>query len=110
MCARTSNPPCALRNKKQRVTAGFNRSRKKLSSAFSRALMEMLSPAGGGISLLSKRLTMRMGIAIGDVTGVGPEVALKAVAAEAKTDDAQYVFIGDENLLQRLNQKLALRL
>ena len=53
---------------------------------------------------------MRIGIAIGDVTGVGPEVALKAVAAEAKNDDAQYVFIGDENVLQRLNQKLALRL
>jgi 4-hydroxythreonine-4-phosphate dehydrogenase len=53
---------------------------------------------------------MRIGIAIGDVTGVGPEVALKAVAAEAKKDNAQYLFIGDENILQRLNQKLRLRL
>ncbi len=49
---------------------------------------------------------MRIGIAIGDVTGVGPEVALKAVVAEAKNDKAQYVFIGDETLLQKLNQKL----
>jgi 4-hydroxythreonine-4-phosphate dehydrogenase len=49
---------------------------------------------------------MRIGIAIGDVTGVGPEVALKAVAAESKKDKAQYVFIGDETLLQKLNQKL----
>lgn len=49
---------------------------------------------------------MRIGIAIGDVTGVGPEVALKAVAAESKNDDAQYVFIGDENILQKLNHKL----
>jgi len=49
---------------------------------------------------------MHIGIAIGDVTGVGPEVALKAVAAEAKNDKAQYVFIGDETLLQKLNQKL----
>jgi 4-hydroxythreonine-4-phosphate dehydrogenase len=49
---------------------------------------------------------MRIGIAIGDVTGVGPEVALKAVAAEAKKDDAQYVFLGDENILQKWNQKL----
>jgi 4-hydroxythreonine-4-phosphate dehydrogenase len=53
---------------------------------------------------------MRIGIAIGDVTGIGPEVALKAAAAEAKKDDAQYVFIGDENILQRLNQKLRLKL
>jgi 4-hydroxythreonine-4-phosphate dehydrogenase len=51
---------------------------------------------------------MRIGIAIGDVTGVGPEVALKAVAAESKKDSAQYVFIGDENILERLNQKLSL--
>jgi 4-hydroxythreonine-4-phosphate dehydrogenase len=49
---------------------------------------------------------MRIGIALGDVTGVGPEVALKAVAAESKIDKAQYVFIGDENILQKLNQKL----
>jgi 4-hydroxythreonine-4-phosphate dehydrogenase len=53
---------------------------------------------------------MRIGIAIGDVTGIGPEVTLKAVAAEAKKDNAQYVFIGDETLLHRLNQKLRLRL
>ncbi len=53
---------------------------------------------------------MRIGIAIGDVTGIGPEVALKAVAAEAKKDNTQYVFIGDKNLLQRLNQELRLRL
>lgn len=49
---------------------------------------------------------MRIGIAIGDVTGVGPEVALKAVAAEAEKDSASYVFIGDANLLERLNRKL----
>src|SRR5580698_2851892 len=53
---------------------------------------------------------MRIGIAIGDVTGVGPEVALKAVAAESKKDHTQYVFIGDEGILERQNQKLARRL
>ena len=53
---------------------------------------------------------MRIGIAIGDVTGIGPEVALKAVAAESKNDRAQYVFIGDGHILQRLNQKLRLGL
>ena len=30
-----------------------------------------------------------IGISLGDVTGVGPEVALKAVAAEAAADDTQ---------------------
>ena len=49
---------------------------------------------------------MRIGITLGDVTGVGPEVALKAVAAESKNDDTQYVFIGDEQILRRLNKKL----
>ena len=49
---------------------------------------------------------MRIGIAIGDVTGVGPEVALKAVASESKKDSAQYLFIGDENILRRWNEKL----
>jgi 4-phospho-D-threonate 3-dehydrogenase / 4-phospho-D-erythronate 3-dehydrogenase len=55
-------------------------------------------------------MTGWIGISLGDVTGVGPEVALKAVAAEAGVDDAKYLFIGDEPLLQRLNRKLSLNL
>ena len=51
-----------------------------------------------------------LGISLGDITGVGPEVALKAVAAEAATDDIRYLFIGDEKILSRLNEKLALHL
>jgi 4-phospho-D-threonate 3-dehydrogenase / 4-phospho-D-erythronate 3-dehydrogenase len=51
-----------------------------------------------------------IGISLGDVTGIGPEVALKAVAAESKNDDAKYLFIGDEKILERLNQKLSLKL
>lgn len=49
---------------------------------------------------------MRIGITFGDATGVGPEVAIKAVAAESQNDDAQYLFIGDEDVLRRLNEKL----
>ncbi len=49
---------------------------------------------------------MRIGIALGDVTGVGPEVALKAVAAESKKNGAKYLFIGDESVLQKHNEKL----
>ena len=49
--------------------------------------------------------SMFIGISLGDATGIGPEVALKAVAAEAKHDTAKYLFIGDEDLLRRLNKK-----
>ncbi len=55
-------------------------------------------------------MTGWIGISLGDVTGVGPEVALKAVAAESKTDDTKYLFIGDEKILRQLNEKLSLNL
>jgi 4-hydroxythreonine-4-phosphate dehydrogenase len=55
-------------------------------------------------------MTGWIGISLGDVTGIGPEVALKAVAAEAGADDTKYLFIGDENYLHRLNQKFELNL
>jgi len=51
-----------------------------------------------------------IGISLGDPTGVGPEVALKAVANESRRDKAKYLFIGDEKLLQRLDRKLSLNL
>ncbi len=51
-----------------------------------------------------------IGISLGDVTGIGPEVTLKAVAAEAQEDDSRYLLIGDSQLLQRLNQQLGLLL
>jgi len=55
-------------------------------------------------------MTGWIGIALGDVTGIGPEVALKAVAAEAKKDDLRYLFIGDKDILDGLNRKLSLDL
>jgi 4-hydroxythreonine-4-phosphate dehydrogenase len=55
-------------------------------------------------------MTGWIGITLGDVTGIGPEVALKAIAAEAERNDTRFLLIGDENLLQRLNQKLSLNL
>jgi 4-phospho-D-threonate 3-dehydrogenase / 4-phospho-D-erythronate 3-dehydrogenase len=51
-----------------------------------------------------------IGISLGDSGGVGPEVALKAVAAEAATDETKYLLIGDEHILARLNAKLSLHL
>ena len=55
-------------------------------------------------------MTGWLGISLGDVTGIGPEVALKAAAAESKKSDAKFLFIGDENILERLNRKLSLNL
>src|SRR5213596_2160467 len=55
-------------------------------------------------------MTGWIGIALGDFSGIGPEVALKALAAEAATDDTRYLLIGDAAHLRRLNEQLQLRL
>jgi 4-hydroxythreonine-4-phosphate dehydrogenase len=55
-------------------------------------------------------MTGWIGITLGDVTGIGPEVTFKAIAAEAGCDDTKYLFIGDENTFPRVNQKLSLNL
>jgi 4-hydroxythreonine-4-phosphate dehydrogenase len=49
-------------------------------------------------------------IPVGDPGGIGPEVALKAIAAELKTDDARYLIIGDGQVVQSLNAALGLHL
>jgi 4-hydroxythreonine-4-phosphate dehydrogenase len=54
--------------------------------------------------------TARIGISLGDVTGIGPEVALKALAAQDNSDDAHYLLIGDVEHVQALNRKLGLNL
>ena len=51
-----------------------------------------------------------IGISLGDVTGVGPEVALKAIAAEAAADETKYLLIGDEGCARQLNSPLGLNL
>lgn len=53
---------------------------------------------------------MRVAISVGDVTGVGPEVALKAIRAEWDKDDSHYLLIGDGEWLQRVNHQLGLSL
>ena len=52
----------------------------------------------------------QIGLALGDATGIGPEVTLKALATEAAADDARYVLIGDTEQLHQLNQTLGLNL
>lgn len=50
---------------------------------------------------------MTVAIALGDAGGIGPEVALKAVAAEldANQDHSRYLLIGDEGLIRRVNEQ-----
>jgi len=51
-----------------------------------------------------------IGISLGDITAIGPEVALKAIAAELEGDDTRYVLIGDAEQTQDLNRALGLGL
>jgi 4-hydroxythreonine-4-phosphate dehydrogenase len=51
----------------------------------------------------------RIGITIGDVTGIGPEVTLKALARQPD-DGTTHLLIGSEGLLRQLNSRLGLDL
>ncbi len=53
---------------------------------------------------------MWIGITLGDVTGIGPEVTLKALATEAQSNDAHYVIIGDADHARKTNLQLGLNL
>lgn len=55
-------------------------------------------------------MTGWVGISLGDITGVGPEVALKAIAAEGPSDGARYLLLGDVDHAQALNRRLGLNL
>jgi 4-phospho-D-threonate 3-dehydrogenase / 4-phospho-D-erythronate 3-dehydrogenase len=47
---------------------------------------------------------------MGDVTGIGPEVTLKALALEAPADNTRYLLIGDAEDTHRVNNQLGLKL
>lgn len=55
-------------------------------------------------------MTGWIGVAIGDVLGIGPEVTLKALAQEAGLDQTHYLLIGDWASLHRLSLNLGLPL
>lgn len=55
-------------------------------------------------------MTGWIAISLGDVTGIGPEVTLKALAAEGHADDCRYLLIGDVEITRQLNEKLGLNL
>jgi 4-hydroxythreonine-4-phosphate dehydrogenase len=53
---------------------------------------------------------LRIGISLGDSTGIGPEVTLKALSAELPRDAARYVLLGKVEQTRALNRKLGLNL
>ena len=53
-------------------------------------------------------MSSRIAITVGDVTGVGPEVTLKALAAELPRDDCSYLLFGDADQLRDLNARFKL--
>jgi 4-hydroxythreonine-4-phosphate dehydrogenase len=53
-------------------------------------------------------MTGWIGVSLGDVTGIGPEVTLKALRVVAGKDATRYLILGDIDLLHRLNQQLEL--
>ena len=55
-------------------------------------------------------MTGWIAISIGDVTGIGPEVTLKAIASEWGADQTKYLLLGDLKILQSLNDQLGLGL
>lgn len=55
-------------------------------------------------------MSLCLAIALGDVTGIGPEVTLKALAAELAADDTRYLILGDEGWLRRIRHQLGLNL
>src|SRR4051812_43954854 len=58
----------------------------------------------------SRAVSNCIAITIGDVTGIGPEVALKAIATELDDSRWNYLFIGDSGYLERANTALGLAL
>lgn len=53
---------------------------------------------------------MRIGISMGDLAGIGPEVTLKALAIELPRDSFSYELFGDSAHARRLNRQLNVNL
>jgi 4-hydroxy-L-threonine phosphate dehydrogenase PdxA len=45
-------------------------------------------------------------IALGDPAGIGPEIALKAIALELAQGPEKFLIIGDVTLARRVNEEL----
>jgi 4-hydroxythreonine-4-phosphate dehydrogenase len=52
----------------------------------------------------------RLGITLGDPSGIGPEVALKALGAEGRAGAFEYVLLGDRGTIERTAARVGLKL
>lgn len=71
------------------------------------------APEEEDVRALLLSVSLPIGISLGDVTGIGPEVTLKALAALARenpADPTRYLLIGDAEHLRALNRQLGLGL
>src|SRR3989440_12385269 len=55
-------------------------------------------------------MNLLIGISLGDITGIGPEVTLKALATEIQSDETRFLLIGDLQHIRALNRQLGLNL
>jgi 4-hydroxythreonine-4-phosphate dehydrogenase len=55
-------------------------------------------------------MTGWIAISLGDVTGIGPEVTLKALALEAGSDETRYLLIGDADYTASVYERLGMSL
>jgi 4-hydroxythreonine-4-phosphate dehydrogenase len=55
-------------------------------------------------------MKLRIGISLGDIKGIGPEVTLKALAQLPPSDETRFLLIGDTSHTRALNQQLGLDL
>jgi 4-hydroxythreonine-4-phosphate dehydrogenase len=54
-------------------------------------------------------MTGWIAISLGDITGIGPEVTLKALAEEMERDDTRYLLIGDAKNIAAVHKQLGLK-
>src|ERR1051325_7437368 len=119
MCATRSRRPSLDWSDGDWRIGGSSASRTSRSSALTRTERRGTTPDpgrdddGGRAGLFRDHVSLMAGwivITLGDITGIGPEVTLKALAAELPADDTRYLLIGDAGCVEQLNLKLALNL
>ena len=70
----------------------------------------MSQSENGSLEISSHYPKPRIGITIGDPSGIGPEIVLKAVSDESVRDGVQIVLVGSRELLSSTSTSLGLDL
>ncbi|MCP5517584.1 MAG: 4-hydroxythreonine-4-phosphate dehydrogenase PdxA [Verrucomicrobiales bacterium] len=70
----------------------------------------MTASSGAGDRTPNRRPSARIGIALGDVTGIGPEITLKALRTLVAGPGPEFLILGDRAWLRRANEPIGLPL